>query len=68
MERRRELASDGAMTIAEAVRFSSMGRTKIFALLAAGQLPYARIGRRRLIPRAALVEYLAAKMVGVRAD
>lgn len=36
----------------------SIGRSKVFELLATGELASVKIGRRRLIPRAALSEYV----------
>jgi len=53
------LVADGAITIEEAVRWSGIGRTRIYSLMAEGRLRYAQVGRRRLIPRAALRQILA---------
>jgi len=36
----------------------SIGRSKVFELLAAGELASVKIGRRRLIPRQALDQYI----------
>lgn len=49
---------DGAMTVAQALVFSGIGRTRLYRLMADGELPYARVGTRRLIPRRALVDLL----------
>lgn len=43
--------------------FAKVGRTKIFALMADGSLPYIRIGARRRIPKRALIDYLEARLV-----
>ena len=40
--RRLALARDGALTIEAAVGFSGLGRSKLFDLLADGELPYVR--------------------------
>lgn len=55
-----ELLADGALGVAEAARFAGVGRSTIYAALAAGELRSLRRGRRRLIPRRALVAWLAA--------
>ncbi len=36
-----------------------LGRTKIYELIAAGELRTVKIGRRRLIPASAIAEYVA---------
>jgi excisionase family DNA binding protein len=36
-----------------------LGRSTVFALLASGQLRSVKVGRRRLIPEAAIVEFIA---------
>ena len=42
----------------EAAAILSLGRRKIFELLAAGTLESLTVGRRRLIPRQALTEFV----------
>jgi len=42
----------------EAAAILSLGRSKIFELLAAGTLESLTVGRRRLIPRQALTEFV----------
>ncbi len=56
---RAELFADGAVTVAEAVRFSGIGRTQLYDLMTAGRLPFTKVGSRRLIPRRGLVDLLA---------
>jgi hypothetical protein len=46
------------MPLPDAVRFSGLGRTRLYQLMGCGDLPYVQMGRRRLIPRLALVEIL----------
>jgi excisionase family DNA binding protein len=36
--------------------FTRLSRSTLYSLMQAGELPYVVLGRRRLIPRAALVE------------
>jgi len=53
------MLAEGAMTISRAVEFSGIGRTRMFALIKDGRLPVLRVGTRTLVPRKALVEFLA---------
>jgi len=54
-----EIVADGMLTVAAAVEFSGIGRSILYELMQLGTLPYAVRGDRRLIPRKALVAYLA---------
>ena len=54
-DHRGELVQDGLMTVREAVAFLRLGRSTLYGLMERGDLPYACIGARRLIPRRALV-------------
>ena len=56
--------ADGALTIQAAVDFSGVPRSSIYELLNSGDLPSIRVGRRRLIPKRALVEFLARHFEG----
>lgn len=46
--------TDGLARIDEAVSFLGLSRSKVYALMASGELPVVRIGRNRRIPRRAL--------------
>ena len=59
-----ELLEDGTLTVIEAAKFTGLPRTNLYGLMEKGQLPYAQIGRRRLIPRRALVQLLAENLKG----
>jgi excisionase family DNA binding protein len=59
-----QLVTDGAVDVAEACRFTGLGRTFLYQLMDRGELRYAKVGRRRLIPRAELVRLLAGGLVG----
>ena len=48
-----------AMTIAEAVRTSGIGRTRLYELMASGEIAARKCGARTLILAASLREYLA---------
>ncbi|MEE4544652.1 helix-turn-helix domain-containing protein [Streptomyces sp. V4-01] len=50
-----------ALTVEEAARRLSVGRTTMYALLASGEIPSVTIGRLRRIPAEALNEYVAAR-------
>jgi excisionase family DNA binding protein len=61
--RRRALAADGALSVVEAARFIGASRTFVYGEMTTGRLPFARVGRKRVIPRAALVAYLSERLV-----
>ena len=62
------LLRDGAVTIAAAVSESGIGRSRLYAMMGSGELPYSQVGGRRLIPRVALRRVLAAGLVLVDGD
>lgn len=43
----------------ETAALLGIGRTRVFALLAAGEIESVRVGRRRLIPTAAVEDFVA---------
>jgi excisionase family DNA binding protein len=55
--------ADGVLSVNEAVEFSKLGRTELYKLMTAGKLAFLKHGKRRLIPKRALVELLAGKVV-----
>jgi excisionase family DNA binding protein len=59
-----EVVGDGAVPLREAVRFSGLTRTALYAAMSRGELPFVKIGKRRLIPRNALRQLLAGGLVG----
>jgi excisionase family DNA binding protein len=61
---REGLVEDGLMTVGEAHDFSRLSRSELYARMERGELPYCKLGRRRLIPRRALVEMAARGLVG----
>jgi excisionase family DNA binding protein len=54
-----DLMTDGSFGVEEAQSFSGLGRTFLYELMTRGELPYTKVGARRLIPKRALVELLA---------
>jgi hypothetical protein len=62
-DRLTDLVADGGVSVAEAVRLTSLGRTNLYDLMGRGELPYAKINGRRVIPRRALLELLKKNLV-----
>lgn len=60
---RKELAADGFLSVADAEAFSGLKKSKLYALMSNGELPYAKIGAARRIPKRALIEFLAQNLV-----
>lgn len=60
-ERRMLLAADGALSLADAAAFLSLCVRKVELLLDAGELVGGKLDRRRVVSRASLVTYLAAR-------
>lgn len=53
-----DLLAEGTVSVTEAVRFSGVPRSSLYEQMNRGELPYTKVGKRRLIPRRALVEFL----------
>jgi excisionase family DNA binding protein len=49
-----------AVTVAEAARMLGISRTLAYELVARGELPHVRLGRRIVVPRVALERLVAA--------
>ena len=58
------LLEDGALRIADAVAWSGIGRSRLYAAMARGDLPFVQHGSRRLIPKRGLRDYLANLLEG----
>jgi excisionase family DNA binding protein len=58
-----ELIADGFARVPEAAEFLGVSRAKIYAMMEAGELAYAKFGRSRRVPRRALKELAAAAVV-----
>jgi Helix-turn-helix domain len=50
------LVQDGLMTVPEAQEFSRLSRSDLYARMERGDLAYCKLGKRRMIPRRAMVE------------
>lgn len=59
-----ELLRDGALTVGAATEYAGLSRAELYRRMERGVLPYTIQGRRRLIPRRALVRMLAAGLRG----
>lgn len=50
-----------ALTVEEAARRLSVGRTTMYALIASGEIPSVAVGRLRRVPAEALSDYVATR-------
>ena len=57
------MVEDGLLTVAEAEQITGLKKSKLYLLMASGQLPYCKIGSARRIPRRALLELMARNLV-----
>ena len=53
------LVADGCLSIPDAVAFSGLSRSRLYEHIRAGDFPTVKDGRRRLVPRRALIQFLA---------
>ena len=56
-----ELASDGAMSIDDGAEFIGTSRAYMYELLGARTIQSAKLGRRRVVFKRSLINYLAAR-------
>jgi len=63
MDERLELVAEGLFTVREAEEFSGLRKSKLYDLMQSGDLPYAKCGGARRIPKRALQEYMAKNLV-----
>ena len=59
-----ELVADGLLTVRETAAFLHLSRSKIYELMDAGELCFAKLGRSRRIPRRAVIELAARQLRG----
>jgi excisionase family DNA binding protein len=62
-----ELVADGAVGLDEAMKLSGLQRSKLYELMGEGELPFVKLGARRLIPRRAITALLAKNVIGLSA-
>ena len=53
-----DLLRDGVLSVREATEFTRLSKSVLYQLMAANELEFVRAGRRRLIPKRALIAYL----------
>lgn len=58
------VVADGMFTVKEAVEFTKLSRSELYALMGRGELQFLKHGKRRLVPKRAIVELLAGKLSG----
>ena len=58
-----DLIADGLLSIQEAADFTCVSRTDIYARMNHGELRSVKIGRRRLIPKRALIDMISRNLV-----
>jgi excisionase family DNA binding protein len=63
-----ETCADGALSIDGAAAFANVGRTEIYEAVKRGELELFHHGRRALVPKRQVVEWLAAKLEAARAE
>ncbi len=63
-ETARALLADGALGVDEAAAFARVSRAELYRWMQRGELAYVLRGRRRLVPRRALVDLLARGLRG----
>jgi excisionase family DNA binding protein len=56
------VAPDKLLSIAEAATMLGIGRSGLYGEIAAGRLRSLRVGRRRLVPAAAVADYIAERV------
>jgi excisionase family DNA binding protein len=58
------LAGEGFVDVVEAGEFLGLSRAKLYQLMDAGELRFAKFGKSRRIPRLALIQYAERCLVG----
>ena len=61
-----KLVADGLLTVKECAEFLHLSRSKVYELMDAGELCFAKLGRSRRIPRRAVIELAARELRGGR--
>lgn len=59
-----ELLAQGALSIGDAAKFSALSRSELYQLMTSGALVFVKHGKRRLIPKKALIKLLAEGLRG----
>ncbi len=57
-ETHRQMLDEGLSTVREATAYTRLSRAFLYHMMERGDLAYVKVGRRRLIPKRALFEFL----------
>lgn len=57
-----ELLAQGAVSVPDARAEFGISRSRLYELIAAGEVRSIKLGKRRLVPRAELARYLAERL------
>jgi len=63
-----DLLEGGTCTVQDAEREFGFKKSRLYAWMQDGTLPYSQVGDRRYIPRSSLRKLIADGLVGVKAD
>jgi hypothetical protein len=61
-----ELLADGCCDLTGAIGFTGLSRSQLYVEMQSGALLFVKVGRRTLIPRRALIRFLAERLRGAR--
>lgn len=62
-KRRGQIVGDGLLRLGEAEKFLAVSRYLLYELMDRGDLPFVMVGKRRRIPRKALMDYAQKNLV-----
>jgi excisionase family DNA binding protein len=60
----RTILEDGLLSVKGACAFLGTGKTFVYQAMADGEIAYVVLGRKRLLPKRALIEYAARNLKG----
>ena len=58
-----QILDQGGMSVSEAAKFTCLSRSFLYKLMANGDLAYVQVGRKRIIPRVALIRLLSQHLI-----
>ena len=57
-----QIVEEGLMRVGEVANFLGLSRASVYQLMERGELPWAKLGRARRVPRRAVVDLAAEKV------
>jgi excisionase family DNA binding protein len=60
LDPKRAAVAEGVMSVEDAMGFTNLSRGEVYNLMDSGRLPFLKHGRRRLIPRKSVIDFLAS--------